>query len=209
MKKNKPVTIIERVLVIATFIALILFVVSIFTSCTSVQKLFHKEKHQSDSTSVIHERKDSTASVDSIRLHKDGSQSTNEIILDFGDKQINVPYKDTSKDGGIYVYPTTPNDYFEITPDGSIKTTMPLKRVSIKGNKNVTSIDSLAGHSKIVLSELKDDSSRVKAKGKDVQNSVHKTRFPWWLLIIPVIGYLIYRNWPKIRAVAVHLITGL
>lgn len=175
------------------FTALVIF----FSSCSGINKLFNKEKVNRDSTSIVHERKDSTATNDNISLHKDSSKETNETIIDFGDSKITIPYKSQGRDSGIYYWPNNPNDYFEITKDG-IKTNRIPKSVTIKGSSQIANYDSLVNHSKISVSEVKNNETKVSEKSKTVTNEVHKKKFNWWLLLlIPV--YLIFRNWPKIK----------
>lgn len=181
-----------------------------FFSCSTVNKLFHKEKHQSDSTAVIHERKDSVASKDSTVLRKKIEESGSETVINWGDTSIYIPFKDSTKDGGIYIYPKNPDDYFrfDVEKRTIISNKVP-KSIVIKENSKITQDDALLVHSQISNSEIKDDSTHVKTKDKEVVKEVHKKRtFLWWLLLL-IPAYIIYRNWPKIRAFAIHLITGL
>lgn len=188
---------------------LFLFVLFSLSSCSTINKLFHKNKSVIDSTSVTHERKDSVVTKDSLAVHKSKTENTDEIVFDFGDTKMVLPFiKDSVFDKGIYYYPKNTNDYFEISPTG-IKTNMPLKRVTIKGKSVTDNSDSLADHSKIDKSEASGSDTHVAKKEKEVVKEVHKKKtFLWWLLLlIPV--YIFYRNWPRIKAIALHFITGL
>lgn len=193
----------------------ILFLLLIYslTSCTTVQKLFHKNKSQIDSTSVTHEKKDSSASVDSIHVKSSQKENTDEIVVDYGDKQITVPYNDTTNDSGIYISPKNPDDYFYFnSKTGEIKGNRTPVKITIKGKAITNTYDSLANHSQIQLSDVSDQSTKVSKKEKEVVREVKKKSFlgGWWISIIAfIITFLIIRYWPKIKAFAIHLFTGL
>lgn len=155
-------------------------------SCNVVNKLFHKIKTVTDSTSVSRQKKDSIYTNDSVRLSKEQKEYSSEIIFDFGDRGIHVPIRNDTNgfDRGIYVWPKDEKDYFEITKDGSIKTNKQLVKVVVKTNGKEVSYDSLADHSKIEISYLNEDSVRVEKKEKDVVREVHKRKFPVFETII-------------------------
>lgn len=162
-----------------------------FTSCSVVNKGSHKNKSTTDSTSVVHEKKDSTATIDTFTIRKSQIENENEIVIEFSQNDS------LESDSAIYITPKNPNDYFEITKEG-IKTNMPLKKVTVKGNAKIFNYDSLVGHSKIEESYLKDSDTHVTKKEKKVTQDVSKKKFLWLLLLL-IPAYLIYRNWPKIK----------
>jgi hypothetical protein len=166
-------------------------------SCSIVNKAFHKNKTVVDSTSTIHEKKDSVVNTDIVAVHKDSSKEESEIVIEFTGDSATITGK------------TNPDDYFYLNQKtGEIKASRVHKKVTIKGSIHAFNYDSLADHSKIQKTEEKSSDTKVTKKEKEVTKEVKKTKFWWWLLLlIPV--YIIYRNWPKIKAVAVHLITGL
>lgn len=171
----------------------------LLTSCSVVNKVFHKNKSRIDSTSVTHERKDSVVTEDQFTIHKSQNDSDNELIVEI------------DRDSGLItpINPNKPDDYFDFNvKTGELKTNMPVKKVTLKGNQSVFNYDSLVNHSKIELSELKDDSVRLKSVQKETVKEVHKKRTWWWLLLlIPL--YIAYRNRDKIKAIVIHLFTGL
>lgn len=186
----------------------ILFTIILLTfcvsSCSTVNKLFHKSKHQSDSTYSHKENIDSVSKSDSSALHKENTTTYAKTDSAKTNEQTTITEHTTVK---------------EFDTSGKVKkeTISEKQTVINKGGQtgsltvfnNAGKIDSSGWHKEAEVKKNVADSGHVKTKDKDVQKSVHKTRFPWWLLIIPVVGYLVYRNWPKIRAFGIHLITGL
>jgi hypothetical protein len=179
------------------------------TSCSTVNKLFHKDKKITDSVAVIHERKDSTVTKDSVAVHSSQSENTDEIVVDYGDKQITVPYNDTTGDSGIYITPKNPDDYFYFnSKTGEIKSNRTPVKITVRRRGVANTYDSIAEHSQITLSDVKDDSVRVQSKDKTVTKEVHKTR-TWWLLLLLIPAFLIIRYWKTIKAYFIFLFTGL
>lgn len=194
-------------IIIVTLLAFILL--SWLTGCSTIHKIFHKQVSKVDSTSIVHEKKDSTVNNNIIAVHSDSSKNENEIVIDFGDKKIVVPYKDSLKDNGIYYYPVNPNDYFNIDERGIIHTNAIPKSVTIKGKQAQFNYDSLSDHSKITLDETKDQKTQVKSIDKQVDKEKKKTAFEWWWFLLIIPAYFIIKHWKGIKAFFIHLIVGL
>lgn len=194
-----------------TFCIILLCIIS-FTSCRVVNKLFKKGKVKSDSTAVIREKTDSIASIDTFSIKKSFSDSEEQIVFDFGDKQIYVPMPNDTNgyDKGVYVWPANPDDYFEITKEGTVRTNMPLKSVSVKGKKTNLNIDSSGKKQEVQLNKETEKKVQVKTESKTVDKKVSKKSFLslWWLLLlIPI--YLIIRNRKKIWRWVIFKTTGV
>lgn len=193
-------------------------------SCTAVNKLFHKDKHREEKTEEVHAKKDSTATKDSFAVRKSQTDSKDSIVIKWWDGEVvnsnpNIiaePYKGLPP-GIVYLPYSGQPIYFEISKEGAIKTNVVPKSVTVVGKKSDLQIDSLANHSMITLDDVKDESSHVKTLDKTVEKEVHKKQnklfavfiWCWIILFVILIGYLIYRNWPKIKAIVIHLMTGL
>lgn len=197
----------------------VLLVLIIFatSSCAITNKLFHKNKSTTDSTSVVHERKDSTVTNDQFTIHKSQIDDKDETVIDWGFpnnfdtvKRGNeyLPYygKDSAK---IIYYRNSPDDYFFFnTKTGEIKSNKVPVSIRIKTSQSVFNYDSLVNHSKIELNEVSDNMGHLKKVQKETVKEVHKKKLWWWLLLlIPI--YIAYRNRDKIRAFVIHLFTGL
>lgn len=207
MKKSAPLSTFENILFVVVHLLLSLALFSI-CSCSTVNKFFHKNKSVVDSTSKVIETKDSIVKVDSVKVHSSQIENQSGVIFDFGDTKISIPSDSLDTDKGIYINPINPEDYFEISDKG-IKTNMPLKKVTIYGKNITNTIDSFAGRSQITESEVKQSDTKVQRKEKDVVQTVHKSRFTWWWLLLIVAAYLVYRYRKGIKAIFIHLMTGL
>ena len=181
----------------------ILIILLSLQSCSALKKVFHKEVHKLNSTSVVRERRDSIAVNDQFEIRSSRTVNENETILTW-DNAIYVPFKDSGlNDVGIYIYPKDPNDYFKIDIDGekrSIVSNRVPSKVVIKESKQNAQYDSLSRHSQIQVSNSKADSSHVKTDTKQIIKDKTVKRFSWWWLLLIILAYLIYRNWPKIKA---------
>jgi hypothetical protein len=180
----------------------LIFLLIILQSCSVLRKT--KEISKTDSTSHTIETKTLSAQIDSNRLTKSGSESETEITIEFGrDSVSQEPYYIGSR----------PEDFFFVTSEGEVKTSRPVKKVTIKGRQNVFNYDSLANHSKIDASEFKEAEKTVSVK--TVTKSKKSVSLPWWcwliILIIPCyyLGRYIRANWPKIKAWVIFVCTGV
>lgn len=173
---------------------LLLLLIITASSCSIFHKHKSVERSKTDSTSRVSEKKDSSVVKDIVTVKKNNAEVTSETVLSF-DNGILAPYKDSSTDKGILIYPTNPNDYFEVTPDGKIRTNVIPRKVVIRGTSTNLNLDSAADHSKINLSDTKDQTTEVTAntvtKNKDVSK---KSLLSFWWLLALMIPIVIYRK---------------
>lgn len=178
---------------------ILLCIIQSCIGCSIVNKAFHKNKTVVDSTSIVHEKKDSVVNTDIVEVHKDSSRTSDEIVIEFTGDSTTITGK------------TNPDDYFYLNQKtGEIKASRVPKKVTIKGSNQSFNYDSLADYSKIQKTEEKSSDTRVTKKEKEVTKEVRKKRtWLWWLLLL--IPIIIYRKqiWNWLKAVFIHLMTGL
>jgi hypothetical protein len=164
-----------------TFTIVFTIIISL-TSCSAVNKLFTRHKTVIDSTAVTHERKDSTATKDSIAVHKSESDNTEEIVIDFTGDSVVVTGK------------TNPDDYFSFNQKtGEIRASKVPVKLTIRRRGRANTFDSITEHSEIVESEVKDDSTHLKSLQKETVSKVHRTS-RLWLLLLLLIPIVVYRK---------------
>lgn len=193
----------------------ILFALAGLSSCSIVNKAFHRRVNKSDSLTIVRESKDSSVVKDITQIHTDSSKEDNEIVIDFGDSKISVPFKkDSTSDSGIYYYPKNPDEYFSFNQKtGEIRASKVPVKVTVKGSKNAFNFDSLADHSKIELTEKRDEQTKVNSVKKDTSKTVEKKKVPVFQLVL--LGLLILliiwvvKNRKNIWGFIVHFFTGL
>jgi hypothetical protein len=186
------------------------------SSCSVFQKNKSSHKENLDSTTVKSERVDSVAKSDSVGVHKSLTQDSGSIVIDFdtvsgGHGDIYLPVHDTMfQDRGIYVFPTSPDDYLEITKEGTVRTNKPIKRVTITGVHLNNTSDSSGKRNDVSLSKNKVDSTHKKQEVKDVVKNKKSFR-PSFLLTISAICFLLlllmylYYRWQKRKFTIPHI----
>jgi hypothetical protein len=174
---------------------LLILILPLLFSCSVVNKIFHKEKVSRDSTSVIHERKDSIATTDSSTFHKEENKSWW--------KYDTVTKKDNSVITEVITqekFDTSGKLSEKITTNRKIENNKQTESSSTAIINNHSQIDSNELKKQANNSEVKNNETKVSEKKKTVLKEVRKKRtYIWWLLLL-IPAYLVYRNWPKIKA---------
>jgi hypothetical protein len=142
------------------------------TSCNTLKKIVHRETIKTDSVSVSYARIDSASTHDSTSVHS--AISDDEIVIDFGDPRIYTKDTATYGDNGIYVYPQMPNDYLEISKDGTIKTTKAIRKLTIRNTSKI--IDSTSTHAAVHYEKQTSDSTHLTKSTKTTakEKEVHR-----------------------------------
>jgi hypothetical protein len=202
--------------IVLTYILALLAILCLACSLSSCSVLKNKSSHKEnlDSTSVKVEKVDSVAKSDSFAVRKSQSFDSGSIVIEFdtttSDRwthsidSLKVSIGDPTSVGHTGIS-GNPADYFEIFPDGTIKTNKKLSRVTISGTHLKNTIDSSHVGNEVSLSKNKVDSTHVKLSISDKSKEVHRSFNPlslWWLWLIVGIIY-----WQRKRIY--HLMTGL
>jgi hypothetical protein len=186
----------------------ILLVIIIFatSSCTITNKLFHKSKTVVDSTYSHKEKSDSLTKVDSSTFHKENTTTITKADSSKTNEQTTINEHTVIKEF---------NDSGKVKKETVIDKKTEIKKGEEKGSltvfENAGKIDSNNLKKEAKVSKQNSDSGHVTKKEKEVTKEVHKKKaftWMWWLLLL-IPAYLIYRNWPKIKSIVIHLITGL
>lgn len=171
---------------------LFLFGVASMYSCSIVNKVFRKTKQQVDSTSVVRAGSDSIATKDSFSVKKANVISEDGITIEF-EKADTAGSADSTP-------VVSANDYVEIDwKKGTLKSTQPVRKITVSGKMNISYSDSLADHSRIQASDTLSSSTAIKKSIVETSRQVSRKTFLslWWLLLLLLIP--VFLLWKKIK----------
>lgn len=197
MKQHKPLSgeWFEYALMIAygIFLAICLF------GCSSVKKIKSETSTKTDSTAItetiIETRSETTTTkkIDSSGIStKDNiNESEETTIIEFEDSivSINGNQQDYSITGKVK----------KITVHGKSKQTSKENQAVSKKSEETGQVTINESHYQSAVTTLK---KSVNAMNKDVEKPgiVHDILSWWWLALIGLIGFAVYKFWPDIRA---------
>jgi uncharacterized ion transporter superfamily protein YfcC len=170
------------------------------TGCSTVNKLFHKNKTSIDSLYSHKEKIDSSASFDSLSLHKENTTVLTKKDSSKYNEQTTIKEKTTIKE-----FDTSG----KIRKQTVISKTTEIKKINEAGSiivfENAGRIDSNDLKKDAQVSRVVNDSGHLKQQTKIVDKEVHKKtafQFLWWLLLL-IPAYLTIRNWKTIRKILI------
>jgi uncharacterized membrane protein len=174
--------------------------------CSTVHKLFNKNKTTTDSLYSHKQKVDSAATFDSLSLHKESGTAFTQSDSSKTNEQTTIKEKVTTK-------------WFDtlgrIKKQTVIKKTTEIKKSKEDGSVTEFENEGMADWIELrkaeQVSKQESDSGHVSKQAKTVTNEVRKTKsfqFLWWLLIL-IPAYLIVRNWKAIKSYFLFLFTGV
>jgi predicted component of type VI protein secretion system len=181
-----------------------IFLMFVLSSCSTIHKVFHKEKKDSVSVhhvdSVVKVVKDTAFKKDTeivVKERKDTSFKHQTIIIEQEKEKVKF---DTS---GRVKEKTTTKTKTTINTDSAGH--------KVASTINLVAIDSAGKIEASTYETYKSDSTHLKAStsSKEVKKVRNPTLFILALCLLILIAFVVYRNRAKIKAILIHVFTGL